>query len=298
MRNKEKKIMKKITLLALIASSLYCQAQVNVTNIIKDMRKGTQPCYELSVDDVVHKDIKKSWMKNLDSFTKVKPSIEDLDVEFYNVKLPTLTLDSLNVYSRILQRGNAVIIQAFFESNHGFISDSNNVKASSSLINAHLHSFGKEMYNNHYLKIVNTQSKVLKKRMSELDNLNNVISKQTKLINKRETGIRNNTSDIENTIKEIEISKKDVLNQSTIVSQISATSSTYKSESKKLKSLQKKNNKLISKKASLEKEIGKYHSQIEAAKIAIEKAKEDIKLKEVEIKDQKLKVNELNSKII
>ncbi|MGB0871442.1 MAG: hypothetical protein ACPG6V_10910 [Flavobacteriales bacterium] len=290
--------MKKLTLLAAMSLSFLGYAQVDVTQINKDMRKGSQPCYELSINDVVHKDIKKAWMKNLGGFTKVKPSIEDLDVEFYDLKFPSLTVDTLNNYSRILQRGESVIIQSFFESETGFLSDSNNVNGSDGVITAYLQNFGKEMYNSHYLDIVDSENKVLKKRMSELDDLNDLVVKQTKLINKRETGIRNNQSDIENTVKEIEVSKTEVLNQNTLVSQISATSATYKSESKKLKSLQKKNKKLMSKKASLEKEIGKFHSQIEAAKISIEKAKQDIKAKEVEISTQKAKVKELNAKII
>ncbi len=290
--------MKKIVFYSLISLSFLGMAQVETTILDKEMIKGSQPCYELSIDDVVHKDIRKSWIKKMDALTKVKPKLEDLDMEFYDLKVTHLNYDSLNVYSRILQREKSVIIQAFFETENGFISDSNDYKNGNAAILTLLNGFGTESYNGFYLKKVGNESKVLKKRMSELDGLNNLIVKQTKLINKRETGIRNNESDIENVLKNIELSKTNVLNQSTVVSQLSATSPVYKAESKKLKSFQKKSDKLISKKASLEKEIQKFKNQIESAKVTIDQAKLDIKSKETEIKEQKDKVSGLNKKII
>lgn len=290
--------MKKIVCCALLSLSFFSQAQVETTALNKEMIKGNQPCYELSVDDVVHKDIRKSWIKKLDALTKVKPKLEDLDMEFYNVKVSNLGYDTLNVFSRILQRDKSVIIQAFFETENGFVSDSNNYKNGHESILALLNDFGKESYNKFYLKKVGDESKILKKRMSELDALNKEIVKQTKLINKKDAGIRNNETDIENVLKGIEISKTEVLNQSTVVSQLSATSPVYKAESKKLKSLQKKSDKLITRKANLEKEIHKFSNQIESAKVAIEQAKLDITSKKVEIKDQKSKVSKLNEKII
>lgn len=290
--------MKKIALYSLLSLSFYGIAQVETVTLEKEMMKGNQPCYELSIDDVVHKDVRKSWIKKMDALTKVKPKLEDLDMEFYNLKVTSLDYDTLNVFSRILQRDKSVIIQAFFETENGFISEDNNAKDGHARILNLLDGFGKESYNTFYLKKVDVESKVLKKRMSELDALNNEVVKQTKLINKRETGIRNNEADIANVLKSIEVSKNDVLNQSTVVSQLSATSPVYKSESKKLKSLQKKSDSLMSKKASLEKQIQKFKNQIESAKVAIEQAKLDIIGKEAEIKDQKKKVDELNKKII
>lgn len=291
-------MMKKIIFCSLLGLSFLGKAQVETITIDKEMLKGTQPCYELSIDDVVHKDIRKSWIKKMDALTKVKPKLEDLDMEFYDVKMSTLVYDSVNVYSRILQRDKSVIIQTFFETEDGFVSDSNNAKSGHEQILVMLNTFGKESYNGFYLDKVADESKVLKKKMSELASLNNEVVKQTKLINKRETGIRNNEADIVNTLKEIELSKTNVLNQSTVVSQLSATSPAYKAESKKLKAVQKKSEKLISKKANLEKEIHKFENQIETAKVTIEQTKLDIVGKEKEIKAQKERLELLNEKII
>lgn len=290
--------MKKIALYALLGLSFYSQAQVETITLDKEMIKGNNTCYELSIDDVVHKDIRKTWIKKMDSFTKVKPRLEDLDMDFYDIKISGLTADTVNVYSRILQRDKAVIIQAFFETERGFVSETNNTNGEHENVLELLNDFGKESYNNFYLKKVASKSKTLRKHTKELEALNNNIVKQTKLINKRETGIRNNEMEIENTLKEIEISKTNVLNQNTIVSKLSATSPVYKAESKKLKSLQKKNDKLITKKANLEREIQKFKNQIESAKVAIEQAKMDISSKELVIKEQKEKLEHLNGKII
>lgn len=290
--------MRKITFYIALSLSYFGMAQVETTVVEKEMIAGLQPCYELSIDDVVHKDVRKSWIKKLDAFTKVKPKIEELDAEFYNVKISNFDKDTLNVYSRILQRDNAVIIQSFFETEHGFVSKENSDENDHEQILSLLDGFGKESYNNFYLKKVSNESKVLKKRTNELSILNSSIVKQTKLINKRETGIRNNETDIENILKEIELSKSEVLNQSTVVSQLSATSPIYKAESKKLKSIQKKSDNLISKKASLEKQIQKFEHQIESAKVTIEQAKLDIVTKKIEIKEQKEKISDLNKKII
>lgn len=290
--------MKKIVFCALLCFSFLGKAQVGTTIINKEMSNGVQSCYELSIEDVVHKEVRKSWIKKMDGFTKEKPKLGDLDMEFYDVKISNLKFDSINVISRILQRDKSVIIQTFFETENGFVSDSGDFDKSHEYILDMMNDFGKETYNGHYLKKVGVQNKVLKKRMGELSSLNNEVVKQTKLINKRESGIRNNKADIVNVLKQIDMSKTQVLDQSTVVSQLSATASTYKSESKKLKSLQRKSDKLISKKASLEKEIHKFENQIESAKVAIEQAKLDIKSKEIEIKDENSKLSGLNKKII
>lgn len=290
--------MKKIAFYTLLSLSLYGVAQVETISLNKEMIKGNQPCYELSIEDVVHKDLRKSWIKKMDAFTKVKPKLEDLDMDFYNVEISDLKCDTLNVFSRILQRDKAVIIQAFFETEGGFISETNTANQEHERVLELLNDFGKESYNAFYLKKVEAENKILKKKMSELDRLNNSIIKQTKLINKRETSIRNNKVDIVNVIKGIDLSKTEVLNQSTVVSQLSATSPVYKVESKKLKSLQKKSDKLISQKANLEKQIQKFGVQIETARATIKQAKLDIVDKESEIIEQKDKLNQLNEKII
>lgn len=290
--------MKKIAFYTLLSLSLYSVAQVETISLNKEMIKGNQPCYELSIDDVVHKDLRKSWIKKMDAFTKVKPKLEDLDMAFYNVEITDLKCDTLNVFSRILQRDKAVIIQAFFETENGFISETNTTNQEHERVLNLLNDFGKESYNAFYLKKVEGEKKILSKKMSELDRLNNSIIKQTKLINKRETSIRNNKVDIVNVIKGIDLSKTEVLNQSTVVSQLSATSPVYKVESKKLKSLQKKSDKLITQKANLEKQIQKFGVQIETARATIKQAKLDIVDKESEIIEQKDKLNQLNEKII
>ncbi|MGB1219879.1 MAG: hypothetical protein ACPG4W_08875, partial [Flavobacteriales bacterium] len=259
---------------------------------------GVEYCYELSIDDVEFKKTKKSWTKKISDLNTIKPSATDNDIEFYDVKYPNISVDTLNVYTRIIERSGAIVVQSYFQSENGFISDSNDVSGASSILKKDLMSFGKKEYNALYFSKIESEFSVLKRQNKILKSLKNDIVRNEKLIRKRNESINDNEQEISNLKPEIATATHAYEEKQKAFSTLSERSDVHKVELKKLKEAERNMKKLVNTKNKLSNDIVKFRSHIEDAKQEIATLRVKIETQGAEIEEQKALIEQLNQKII
>lgn len=283
-----KNILRISTLVLLISTSV--KAQVSLTTDSLSMRKGNQPAFILEIDGVNYKKTKTKWIKTITERNKAKAIINNLDIEVLDAQVTDLIKDSLNIYSRVLNKENRVVIESFYELPRGYVNKSNKDDIEGTLISQYLLNFGKESFNlyiENILSELNGDLTGLEKELSKSEARVPKLNKDIKDNLEQNTDYRDNNLSLDS---ELKATVGSIDKQNKLISTLTPGSDVMKEANKGLKSLQKTKKKKEKKK---DKNLKKIENNLKVnvkKKIEIERTESSIVNLTQQIKEKKEKI--------
>jgi len=281
--------------------SALSQELIEVKNAQAQMSKGNQPCYVVQIPQADLKIVQQNWIKKLQESTKVKVKELGQELILAGVVKPEITSDTIDIYSLLIIKDSAIILNAFVEIDSAFFgpkedkTDLASDKIDNSIRN-YLRTFAVEQYKIAVEEELEGEEKIL-----------NTLEDDLKKLEKGEENLTKEISSLENDIeeKEREIKEIDILSdqkQQEIMAH-SASMLTITGEAEK-KAAKEKEKELEKEKKGIEKDRSKAKDDISSYKSNIEKNQKEIKesqeqqeLKKEEILNQQGVVKQVEVKL-
>lgn len=283
--------------LALLVSSV-TYAQVSLFSDSLSMRKGKKPAYILEIDEVDYKKTKSKWVKAITEQNKAKADINNLDIEVQDAQITDIIKDSLNIYSRVLEKENQVVIESFYELPNGFASKNDKENLEGIVIAKFLNNFASEVFNNHL-------STELKKMKDEQKKLTKELKKSEALIVKLEKKINNNLASNESMAQEnlgfdnkMEQSSESITKQNQLISSLTPGSEAMKTAEKQLSDFEKGKKKTKKAKDKNIKRIQRNLKNNSDMNTNIERTKSSIVNLKKQMEEKKQKIEETQKRML
>jgi hypothetical protein len=288
-------------LLALTVMNALAQETIEVKNIKALMSKGTQTCYLVEIPQADLDEVQQNWIKKLQSGGKIKVKVVNQELLLPGVVKNEITLDTINIYSLLIQKENRIALNVFVEIDSVFFepkedkTDLPSDKIDNSIKN-YVRTFAVDQYKlavagdlEGEQKVLETMQDDLKKLVKENDNLNKDISSQENDIDKTEREIK----EIEATIDQ---KNKDILQNNVSMATISLEAD-KKAAQEKQKGLEKERNKLEKDRSKAKDDISSCKSKIDKDNKNIKDNEEQQEAKKEEITKQTEVVSQVQAKL-
>ena len=290
-------------ILTLLLASLSASSQVTieVKNTEAIMSKGTQPCYVVQIPQADLKTVQQNWIKKLQEGTKSKVKEIGQELLLAGAVKAEFTSDTVNIYSLLILKDSAIILNAFIEIDSTFFSpkedktDLASDKIDNSIRN-YIRTFAVEQYKIAVEDELEGEEKILNTLEDDLEKL----EKEEENLTKEISSLENDIEEKEREIKEIDI-KSDQKQQEILGHSASMLTITGEAEKKaakeKEKELEKEKKGLEKDRSKAKDDISSYKANIEKNQKEIEESQENQELKKDEILNQQEVVKQVQVKL-
>jgi len=248
----------KIAFLFLFISTITCaQKEIAVIAVNKQMSRGEQPGYQVTIPGAKLKDITTAYRKQLEQNTKADAKEIGGELVNYGAVNKNFSSKPFTVFSKFLETPDGVDMWVFVtEDSVNFISEKSDNDKQTALKKS-IHDFAVTEYKKNVSKKFDVENDKLNDLKKDLEKKVDAESDNIKSISKKQREIENYNIKIEDNKKSLVTKTEDISRQKKTVSEISDRKSPeYDLASKNLKSIQ-------SDKKSLEKESEKMARNID-----------------------------------
>ncbi len=264
------KIKSIIILVFLVSSAVKAQIPIKVENSDFALTETKYKGLKVNIPEVFYVNVKKSWVKNLESGTKSEIAEDrDGEISIFGANIKEISSEPVNVYSQIMSGDSVINLSVAIEIKRGQFISGENDKESYNKFKAYLFDFAKD----EYLEKVKADVKEEEKKLSDIERELTKLQNQKKKLNGDIEQSKQGIADSEDALKildsESNLNKDEITNLEANLE--SETDNVVKTDlEEKLKQANKEKRKIAS---SIEKEKNK----ITENKNSIETAKEEIK---------------------
>ncbi|MCX6291901.1 MAG: hypothetical protein NT126_09080 [Bacteroidetes bacterium] len=275
-------------LLLFISSAAFSQKEMTISEVPKSMSKGMQNGYVTEVPQAKLKEVASAWKKYIRHETK--NTIEELNNEIIirGTLIKNVSANPLNVYSKLLETEQGVMISAFFTEDDSIFISSALSDEKSIAARKFIRDFVVQQYRIAVGHELDNERKKLSRLEDELESLVKSIEKSNRRINDNDRKIDKCKDAIATNRKEQEARAGEIASQKETVRSFAGSKGEEKDlAEKKLKDLEKEKKKLEKKSDNLHDDIEDYEADSRQQKRNIEKNEDAQKSKKTEISLQK-----------
>lgn len=194
-----------ILFLLMISHSASSQEVIGVKNTQAQMSKGSQPCYVIEIPQADLKTVQQNWREKLQEGTIINVMEVNGELVLANCVKSEFTIDTINIYSLLIQKENKISMNVFVEIDTIFFAPKGDKAdlASDKIdnnIKYYLHSFAVDQYKLAVADELEGQQKILKTKQNDLEKL----EKDELNLKKDNSSLENDIDDSERKIIEIE----------------------------------------------------------------------------------------------
>lgn len=283
-----------ICLAVLAMGSTQAQETIEIVPVTGKMSKGENAGFEFMIWQATEELVSKDWEKAIRGESKSKPEEKGDELVIVGTLLPSITADSLNVYSQMIPSKEGLKMTVWVEHADGYVTKDNEQLYLP--LEKFLHEFAATKYREAVEKEIELEEDVLKDLEKEQDKLGKEhdklladISKNEVRIQETKNKIGTNESDQENQRGLIQAQKKKV--------QKTKNEEAKDAEEKVLKDLEKDLKKLVKEHEGYHKDVVKMQSEIREAERDVSDNELARNLKQEEIEKQKVKLQGIQAKL-
>lgn len=270
------------------AFSASAQREILVAQSIQACSKGEQPAYQVLIPEAKLKNVENGWKKKLKA--KSKGKLESINGEWiiYGAVDNNIAPDGFNVFSKLLETTEGVILTAWFMRSDSVFISRNTVADKSLAVEKYMRDFAVEEYRQVVQAELNAENKKLSDLESELKQLINTEEKANKKINENERSISRTKSEIRSNEGDQKTKEAEVKKQKGVAESLKVTpGDAYKEAQKTLKQLEGELKKLVSENEKMHKQIDKMEAEIREEQRNIARSIQEQYQKRADIDKQK-----------
>jgi hypothetical protein len=185
-----------LTLLLIFNMEIKAQMPVVVTEDSLKTGKTSSPALTVTIPEVNYENTMKAWIKELESGTKSKVVTENNEMTIFGAKLKDLSLNPVNVYSKLIKLDSTLKLTVAFELKKDQYIDRTGTASEFSKAENLLKQFAKDRYIDLVKDQVDTEDKKLREIEKELSSLEKEKTKMQKTISSNNTDIANEKENI------------------------------------------------------------------------------------------------------
>lgn len=288
------------SIIAVIPEITFSQQQITVSVVRESMSKGTQPGFSVLIPESDLEQVKKDWIKTLQSDTKSKVLEVQHELQIIGANAPQISPRPINIYSILINRDSSVNLIAFYEVDSVFFDPENYVdkligEKIGNGIKSYLKKFAVEEYKKSVKKDIEVEEGKLRELEQQVEFYQKDTEKQEKNIKGREQDIRSAEDEI--TSLEIEKEQKITAIEAQKLSVAGATGETKKIQQGILKDLVRDKKKVDNGISKAKKDIVGYNADIRNYQDAVANNNAEIDKLEEKIFDQEEAISLMETKL-
>lgn len=275
-------------------SPVFAQEVLEVKTEQALMSQGQQNAYVIEIPKVYMEVLQQNWIKKLQENVKAKVVNVKGELVLNNVVKPEITSDTISIYTVLIQKEDAIIMNVFIKV--GTIFFGNGVDKTilaqdktDSAIKAYIRQFAVSQYKLAAAQDLEDEQKLLGEMQKEYDGIvedNEDLAKKNDNLDNEIDKTERSISDLE---KQIELKNQAILTQTTNLQGITDPAAKKEAENQK-KSLEKEKEKMEKDRTSMKNDISDMKSEMEKNKKQIADNEESLTEKQKAIDQQKQEV--------
>lgn len=283
----------------LLTTGTKAQVDLQVSEEIKKMSLGENPCYIVDIPGADYETVEKAWIKFLEDGTKLKVQSMGNELIIRGAVFKNVTLDSLNVFSSVYKIDTNIRVIVFFELDSVFIRSgegSTHQKELAASLKSAVRDFAVSQYIEAYDQRIDIEETLLKDLEKERESLSREIEKHQKSIKGNEENIRRSEDAIAIIDSDMELNTTEIGNKKLEVASLRTKDpEMHKMAEKELKTLEKDKKKLGKQREKEKKNMVEYQRNISEAERSISQLEKEVEELEEKIADQKDHIDRLEA---